>query len=103
MNEETMTNVEETKIPETTETYEDYESPESSDNGLAVKAILGVGAVLAAGAVVWRKTKNKREAWQVKRLEKKGYAVSKIEDEKEVETARVRRVEDTSNDEETEE
>lgn len=103
MNEEMMTNVEETKIPETTETYEDYESPESSDNGLAVKAILGVGAVLAAGAVAWRKTKNKREAWQVKRLEKKGYAVSKIEDEKEVKTARVRGVEDVSNDEETEE
>ena len=103
MNEETMTNVEETKIPETTEAYEDYESPENSDNGLAVKAILGVGAVLAAGVVAWRKTKDKREAWQIKRLEKKGYAVSKIEDEKEVETARVRRVEDTSNDEETEE
>lgn len=71
-------NIEATElVPETTEeVYE--ESKATGGNGL--KILMGVcGLVAAAGAVVWHKTKDKREQKQIERLEKKGYVVFKDE------------------------
>lgn len=92
MNEEMMTTMEETTNTMTTENYGYHEETDNSDNGLAVKVLLGVGAVVGAGVAAWKATKNKREEWQIKRMEKKGYQVTKIE-ESEVKKVPVRKVE----------
>ena len=80
--ETTMTNtMEENAMVETSEVYNDYEVADNSNDGLAVKVLLGVGAAVGAGIAAWKATKNKREAWAVKRLEKKGYKVEKVEED----------------------
>ena len=92
MNEEMMTTMEETTNTMTTENYGYCEETDNSDNGLAVKVLLGVGAAVGAGIAAWKATKNKREEWQIKRMEKKGYQVTKIE-ESEAKKVPVRKVE----------
>ena len=95
MNEE-MTNVEE--IVENENIAEVYDIVETPEEGGLNKVLVGVGvAAVAAGVAIWRATKDKREAWQIKRLEKKGYVISRvIEDESD-------KVENVSEDEESEE
>lgn len=103
MNEEMMmTTMEENTNTETTENYGYYEETDNSDNGLAVKVLLGVGAAVGAGIAAWKATKNKREEWQIKRMEKKGYQVTKIDDS-EAKKVTVHKVENVSEDEESEE
>lgn len=78
---------EELKVMEEIETYEatemvpaEYnEEPESTGNGIVGKIAIGVGlAVAGAGAFVWHKTKAKREERTIRKLEKKGYVISKV-------------------------
>lgn len=61
------------------EVMDAYESDENSDKGFS---IVKVGAVLAAigvGIAVVRKSKGKLDDWRIRRLEKKGYTVTKPE------------------------
>lgn len=101
MNEEMMTTMEENTTA--MEGYEGYEeTPTSSGNGV-VKFIVGAGiAAAAAGAVWWSKSKDKREAKQIEKLAKKGYVINKPE-ESEKKVVPVHKVENVSDDEESEE
>lgn len=78
---------EELKVMEEIETYEttdmvpvEYnEESESTGNGIVGKIAIGVVAAAAgAGAFVWYKTKAKREERAIRKLEKKGYVISKV-------------------------
>lgn len=81
MNEEMMTyeelNVENTEVNE--ETYVEPKSSGISTVGAFVGGTLVAGAV-GVGAWLLNKTKDKREAAVVKKLEKKGYVVYKAEE-----------------------
>lgn len=74
--EETMTTYEEIENTE----VEEINEPEESNNGSLGKLILGIGAVVAAGVAVAHFTKNKRREYQIKKLEKAGYVISKPEE-----------------------
>lgn len=81
MNEEMMT-YEELDVVENTEVEDTYVEPVSNGGISAVGAF--VGGTLVAGAVggaawLWNKTKAKREELAVKKLEKKGYIITKAE------------------------
>lgn len=104
MNEEMMmtTTMEENTNAETTENYGYYEETDNSDNGLGMKLLLGGVAAVGAGIAAWKATKKKREEWQIKRMEKKGYQVTKIEED-EAKKVVVHKVENVSEDEESEE
>lgn len=85
MNEEMMTMVEEIENNEATE-LEVYEEPVQSGNGIVGKIAVGVGlAVAGAAAFVWHKTKDKREAKTIRKLEKKGYVIYKTQNEEVIE------------------
>ena len=87
MNEEmiTMEKIENEAV-EAEQTIEVTET--SSGSGLG-KALLIVGTVVTAGAVLWHKTKDKREARQIKKLEKKGYVICHSDDVVEAEESDV--------------
>lgn len=75
MNEEMKTFEE---IENTEVNYEDME-PETSDNGIVGKVMVGlVLAVGGAAAFVWHKTADKREERAIRKLEKKGYVITKV-------------------------
>lgn len=77
---------EELKVMEEIETYEtaemvpvEYnEESESTGNGIVGKIAIVGTAVACAGAFVWYKTKAKREERAIRKLEKKGYVISKV-------------------------
>ena len=84
---------EELKVMEEIETYEETnmipaeynEESESTGNGVVGKIAIGIGlAVAGAGAFVWHKTKAKREERTIRKLEKKGYVISKVVEETKV-------------------
>lgn len=86
MNEEMMTMVEELEENETTE-LEVCEEPVETGNGIVGKIV--VGAIVAGagvGALIWHKTKAKREARAIRNLEKKGYVIYKAQDEDVIES-----------------
>lgn len=77
---------EELKVMEEQTNYEAeaeyYEEPETTGNGIVGKIAIGaVAAVVGAGAFVYYKTKDKREQRTIRKLEKKGYVISKQIDE----------------------
>lgn len=76
MNEEmkTFEEIEETEVNEV------YDEPIESGDGILGKVLLGVGLLAAGGTAAWVLTKNKREQHQIKKLEKKGYLISKPEE-----------------------
>ena len=77
MNEELMVMVEELENNEATE-VEINEEPIETGNGVVGKIAIGIGlAVAGAGAFVWHKTKAKREERTIRKLEKKGYVITK--------------------------
>lgn len=82
MNEEMI--LQETTEETNTEIDTTYVDSESSSGGLATKVLLGLGGLLVAGTVVAVKNKDKIKAKltdrQIKKLEKKGYIISKSED-----------------------
>lgn len=81
MNEEMMTMVEEIENNEVTD-VEVYEEPAKSGNGIVGKIVVGTAvAVAGVGALVWHKTKAKREERTIRKLEKKGYVISKVQDD----------------------
>lgn len=85
MNEEMMTMVEEIENNEATE-LEVYEESAKSGNGIAGKIAIGVVAAAAGvGALVWHKTKAKREERAIRKLEKKGYVIYKDQPEEAIE------------------
>ena len=60
------------------EVYEDQYESEESGKGMLGRAALVLGGAVAAGlAAVWHFTKDKREEHNVKKLEKKGYIVTR--------------------------
>lgn len=77
MNEEMMNNEVTTENFEDVEVFKVIEEPQESENGGI--AILAAGAaVIVTGAVaLWHFTKEKREEMTIRRLEKKGYKVTK--------------------------
>ena len=59
-----------------------YEEPENTGNGIVGKIAIGaVAAVVGAGAFIYYKTKDKREERTIRKLEKKGYVISKVVDQ----------------------
>lgn len=81
MNEEMMTVVEEIENDEVKE-VEVCEEPVETGNGIVGKIV--VGAIVAGagvGALIWHKTKAKREERAIRKLEKKGYVIYKTQDE----------------------
>lgn len=82
MNEEIMNvnteEIEELENLEETEAMEFYEDSDCSGAGLIV---LAVGtAIIGAGAALYHKNKAKIEDWRIKRWEKKGYQITKLEE-----------------------
>lgn len=82
MNEEIMNvnteEIEEIENLEETEAMELYEDSDCSGVGLIV---LAVGtAIVGAGAALYHKNKAKIEDWRIKRWEKKGYQITKLEE-----------------------
>lgn len=76
--------------------YENYEDIETS-NGVLGKVLLGAAVGIGGAAALIYKNRNKILDWRIKRLEKKGYKVEKIEtpvEETEVETVDVESNED---------
>lgn len=65
---------------EAVETEQVIEVTETSSGSGLGKVLLAVGSVAAVGAVLWHKTKDKREARQIKKLEKKGYVICHTDD-----------------------
>lgn len=49
----------------------------SSNKGIGVLIAVGVAATAAAAVGIWRATKDKREERQIRKLEKKGYVITK--------------------------
>lgn len=85
MNEELMVMAEELENNEATE-VEINEEPIETGNGIVGKIAVGVvAAVVGAGAFAWYKTKAKREERTIRKLEKKGYVITKEEPVVEVE------------------
>lgn len=79
-----MTNVAE--VVDDTNIAEAYEILEATESKGSVKvAAVVTTALIAAGAAVWHFSKDWREARQIKNLEKKGYVVSKVEENHEPE------------------
>ena len=97
MNEEmiTMENTEN----EIVETEQVVEVTETSSGSCLGKALLLIGGAVAAGAVLWHKTKDKREARQIKKLEKKGYVICHSDDVIETEGSDAEVEGDTENEE----
>lgn len=60
-----------------TEVYEDQYESEESGKGMFGKALVLGGAIAAGLAAAWHFTKGKREEHNVKKLEKKGYIVTR--------------------------
>lgn len=56
------------------------EYTETSGDGLIGKVVVGTVFAAAAGFAAW-KFRDKVDAWKIKRLEKKGYVVTKVSDE----------------------
>lgn len=84
MNEEIM-NVEVNEL-ESVDCTEDMELYEESGNSGAKFIALGIGTLLAGGAVaLYHKNKEKIEEMRIKRWEKKGYVIYKPEDAVETE------------------
>lgn len=55
-----------------------HDEPVNTGNGGVGKIVFGVVAAAAGvGALVWHKTKDKREERTIRKLEKKGYVISK--------------------------
>lgn len=83
--EEMMTNTMEEFVNEDTVMFTEIDGNQevtnTSKGGLVAKVILTVTTVIGAGYIAWKASEEKREAKAIKRLEKKGYRVSKIEDE----------------------
>jgi hypothetical protein len=77
MNEELKVMEEQTNYEATEAEY--YEEPVKTGNGVIVKeiAIGAVAAVVGVGAFIYYKTKDKREQRTIRKLEKKGYVISK--------------------------
>lgn len=83
MNEELKIMKEETENYEATELVpaEYHDEPETTGNGIVGKIVVGVVAVGAGvGALVWHKNKAEREERAIRKLEKKGYVISKVQD-----------------------
>lgn len=79
MNDEMMKTYEENE--NTAISAEVHDEPiEETGNGILGKVIIGLGIAVAATAAVLYKTKDKREAKQIKKLEKKGYVITKQAD-----------------------
>lgn len=91
MNEEMMTMNQENEDVEAMTTTE---ATETSGSGILGKVILGIGVVGAAAAGVLYLTKDKREQARIKRLEKKGYVVTKAVTVPEDQVAEVKADED---------
>lgn len=62
------------------EVMDTYETEETSGKGLGVVAVGAVLAAVGVGIAVARKNKGKLDEWRIRRLEKKGYVVTKPED-----------------------
>lgn len=71
MNEE-MTTMEEIEVNEEVAVYDE---PDTSGSGCIGKLVVGGLAIGAAVALWFHKTKDKREAKKIKKLEKKGYVI----------------------------
>lgn len=85
MNEEMITMVEEIENNEVTD-VEVYEEPTKSGNDIVGKIAVGAVAVGAGvAALVWHKTKAKREERAIRKLEKKGYVIYKDQPEEAIE------------------
>lgn len=77
MNEERV--MEEVEVIDNTE-VEVYDlEPEEESGGGLLKAVGILGVCGAVGAAALHFTKKKREEWTIKKLEKKGYIVTKAE------------------------
>ena len=77
MNEELKVMEEQTNYEATEAEY--YEEPVEAGNGIVSKIAIGaVAAVVGAGAFIYYKTKDKREQRTIRKLEKKGYVISKV-------------------------
>lgn len=63
----------------TVEDVEIYEESEGSVVGTVLKVV--AGAAIAAGGILLYKGRNKITDWNIKRLEKKGYVITKPESE----------------------
>lgn len=76
---------EKTKMEEVIETIDDTEvevydlEPEEESGGGLLKTVGILGLCGAVGAAALHFTKKKREEWTIKKLEKKGYIVTKTE------------------------
>lgn len=83
--EEMMTNTMEEIVNEDAVMFTEIDSNQEvinkSKGGLVAKVILTVTAAIGAGFIAWKASEEKRETKAIKRLEKKGYRVTKIEDE----------------------
>lgn len=79
MNEEMI--LQETTEEINTEVENTYVDSENSGGGLFTKVALGLGGLLITGAVVAVKNKDKIKDWatnrKIKKLEKKGYVITK--------------------------
>ena len=75
MNEEIMTMEE---IEEVNDVVAD-EMPEESGKGFAGFIIAGLAIAGGAAAFAWHKTKNKREERAIRKLEQKGYVITKCD------------------------
>lgn len=65
---------------ENTEVVGNYEEPEETGKG-GLGAVVLIGGLVIGGVVAAAHfTKKKREAWTIKRLEKKGYVIQKPEE-----------------------
>lgn len=73
-----------------------YDDAEVSKNGGLSKLLVGglVGVAAIAGAVAFKKTKNKREEKKIEKLRKKGYVITKPDEVIDVEDEEVKDVED---------
>ena len=75
MNEEMMTNVEE----EIVDYVENYSEPVVSGKGVLTKVLIGVAIVGAGAAAFLYKSKDKLEQRRIRKLEAKGYVITKPE------------------------
>ena len=91
MNEETMV-LDEISTEEENTTFVVDEEDESSGDAFAIIAVAVVTGITALGGWLLKKS-GKIDAYRIKKLEKKGYVVSKPESVEEVETEEVLDVE----------
>lgn len=75
----------EMEVMDNTEVMDTYEPEETSGKGISVVAVGAVLAAIGVGVAVVRKRKGKLDEWRIKRLEKKGYVVTKPVEETEAE------------------